>query len=85
MAPEVGPVLFLTITVRFDTLADLRVAGLAVSVELSGGMITPKAYTFASLAPKKTRLSATAGEDETCPPTNLLHKNAPVTIFSAYK
>jgi len=43
LAPEIGPVLFLTVTVRFDTLADLRIAGLAVSVELNGGMIIPKA------------------------------------------
>jgi hypothetical protein len=43
LAPEIGPVLFLTVTVRFDALADLRIAGLAVSVELSGGMIIPKA------------------------------------------
>jgi len=43
LAPVIGPVLFLTVTVRFDTLADLRIAGLAVSVALSGGMIIPKA------------------------------------------
>ena len=42
-APEMGPVLFLTVIVRFDTLADLRIAGLALIVALSGGMMIPKA------------------------------------------
>src|SRR5205807_8034321 len=82
LAPEIGPVLFLTITVRFDTLADLRVAGLAVSVELGGGMITPKAESCACFAPKRNRRSDTAGEDETGRPPNLRHKQAPLTISS---
>jgi len=43
LAPENGPVLFLTVTVRFDTMTDLRITGLAVSVALNGGMIIPKA------------------------------------------
>jgi hypothetical protein len=43
LAPEIGPVLFLTVTVTFDTLADLIKAGLAPMVALNGGMIIPKA------------------------------------------
>ncbi len=43
LAPEIGPVLFLTVTVRFDIMADLRITGLAVSVAFNGGVITPTA------------------------------------------
>jgi hypothetical protein len=43
LAPETGPVLFLTVMVRFETIADLKTTGLAPSVTVSGGMTVPSA------------------------------------------
>jgi hypothetical protein len=43
LAPETGPVLFLTVMVRFETIADLKTTGLAPNVTVSGGMTIPSA------------------------------------------
>jgi hypothetical protein len=43
LAPETGPVLFLTVMVRFETIADLKTTGLAPNVTVSGGTMIPSA------------------------------------------
>jgi hypothetical protein len=56
------------VIVRIETCPGFKLVTLGNIVACNLGAITPNPYTFVSHEPKKTRESATAGEDEMPPP-----------------